>query len=109
MEEIQELFQAQDAERLVELGTDLFRQGEESKAFESYRLAAKLGNVTAMGNLGFCYQNGRGVEANNRLAAYCYQRACELEDAGSMLKLGDFYFYGKGGLEKDPNGPLGIT
>lgn len=107
MEEIQALFQAQDAEQLVQLGTELFRRGDETRAFECYRLAAKLGNATAMGNLGYCYQNGRGIGADNRLAAYCFQRACELDDPGSMLKLGDFCFYGKGGLEKDPKRAFG--
>ncbi len=101
MEDVRKLFDAGDSEGLVELGTEYFRQGEEQKAFECYRLACKLGNVTAMGNLGFCYQHGRGVKADNRLAAYCFERASELDDPGSMLKLGDFYFHGKGGLTKD--------
>ncbi len=107
MEEIQTLFDAGDSEELVRLGTDLFRRGEEEKAFECYRLACKLGNVIAMGNLGFCYQNGRGVKADNRLAAYCFERASELDDPGSMLKLGDFYFHGKGGLAKDQTKAVG--
>ncbi len=101
MEEIQTLFDTGDSEELVRLGTELFRQGEETKAFECYRLACKLGNVTAMGNLGYCYQTGRGVKADNRLAAYCFERASELDDPGSMLKMGDFCFHGKGGLPKD--------
>lgn len=101
MEELETLFNAGDSEGLVQLGTEFFRQGDEKTAFECYRLACKLGNVVAMGNLGYCYQTGRGVKADNRLAAYCFERASELDDPGSMLKLGDFYFLGKGGLPKD--------
>ncbi len=107
MEDIQTLFDTGDSEGLVRMGTDLFRTGEEEKAFECYRLACKLGNVVAMGNLGYCYQTGRGVRPDNRLAAYCFERASELEDPGSMLKLGDFYFHGKGGLPKDRQQAVG--
>lgn len=101
MKDWQSLFDAGDAEGLVRLGTDLFRSGDETGAFECYRAACKLGNAVAMGNLGFCYQNGRGVKADNRLAAYCYQRASELDDVVSTLKLGDFHYHGKGGLPVD--------
>lgn len=101
MKSPQELFDAEDSQGLVQLGTELFRLGEEQKAFEYYRLASKLGNAVAMGNLGYCYQTGRGVKADLRLAAYCFERASELDDPGSMLKLGDFYFHGKAGLPKN--------
>jgi len=101
MERLRKLFDAEDSESLVRLGTELFRQGEESLAFEYYRAACKLGNAVAMGNLGFCYQAGRGVRPDLRMAAYCFERAAELDDAGSILKLGDFYAKGKGGLPVD--------
>lgn len=101
MDEIQTLLDAEDAEGLLNLGTEWFRLGHEEKAFECYRAACKLGNVVAMGNLGYCYQTGRGVKADNRLAAYCFERASRLDDPRSMLKMGDFYFHGKGGLSKD--------
>ena len=101
MTDLQALFEAGNSEELVRIGTELFRNGEEAEAFEYYRAACKLGNTIAMGNLGFCYQTGRGVKADNRMAAYCFMRASELEDPGSMMKLGDFYYRGKGGLEKD--------
>ncbi len=101
MEELQSLFDTGDSEGLLEKGTEHFRMGEYEIAFEAYRLACKLGNVVAMGNLGYCYQNGKGVKPDNRLAAYCYERAAELDDPGSILKMGDFRYHGKGGLPKD--------
>ncbi len=101
MKDPQELFDTEDAQGLVELGTEFFRQGGEQDAFECYRLASKLGNAVAMGNLGYCYQTGRGIKEDLRLAAYCFERASELDDPGSMLKLGDFYFHGKAGLPKN--------
>ena len=107
MNEWQKLFDTGDSEGLVAQGTELFRQGCEAEAFECYRAACKLGNPVAMGNLGYCYQTGRGVKADNRLAAYCFERACELDDPGSMLKMGDFCFHGKGGLPKDRTRAVG--
>ncbi len=107
MEELQPLFDAGDSDGLVQMGTELFRQGKEHDAFECYRLACKLGNAVAMGNLGYCYQNGRGIKSDPRLAVYCFERASELGDPGSMLKLGDFYFHGKYGLNKDQRRSIG--
>ena len=107
MERLQKLFDTGDSEGLVRLGTELFREGEESLAFEYYRAACKLGNPVAMGNLGYCYQAGRGTAPNLRMAAYCFQRAAELDDPGSMLKLGDFHEKGKGGLSVDRQAAFG--
>ncbi len=101
MKDLENLFSAGDSEELVKQGTELFRQGDEKKAFEYYRMACKLGNPIAMGNLGYCYQEGRGIPQDHRMAVYCFERAGELGDPGSMLKLGDYYFYGKGGLPTD--------
>ena len=101
MKELQKRFDAADADGLLERGTELFREGNEPLAFEYYRAACKLGNVVAMGNLGYCYQHGRGVKADFRLAAYCFERASQQGDGGSTLKMGDFHYYGKGGLPAD--------
>lgn len=101
-DDITRLTEEEDAEGLVELGTTLFREGAEETAFECYKAACKLGNAVAMGNLGYCYQYGRGVKINYRLAAYCYERAGELDDAKSLMTLGDFFYKGKGDIAKDP-------
>ena len=101
MKELQALFDAGNAEELVRLGTEKFRTGEEETAFAYYRAACKLGHAVAMGNLGYCYQTGRGVRADQRMALYCFERAAELDDVGSLLKLGDFCYSGKGGLSRD--------
>lgn len=107
MERLKKLFDAEDSEALVRLGTELFRDGEETLAFEYYRAACKLGNPVAMGNLGYCYQAGRGVAPNLKMAAYCFERAAELDDIGSMLKLGDFHAKGKGGLTPNSEAAFG--
>ena len=101
-EEIERLVETENSDGLVELGTTLFRDGAEETAFECYKAACKLGNTVAMGNLGYCYQFGKGVKINYRLAAYCYERAGERDDPRSLMTLGDFYYKGKGDIPKDP-------
>ena len=101
MNDLQELFDAQNAEELLRIGTEKFREGNESEAFSYFRAACRLGNPIAMGNLGYCYQTGRGVKADDGMALYCFQRAAELDDAGSLLKLGDFHYNGRGGLPRN--------
>lgn len=41
---------------------------DEKKAVEMFKYAAKAGSVAAMDNLGLCYSNGYGVEADKELA-----------------------------------------
>lgn len=43
------------------------------QAFHWWNLAAKNGNVEAIGNLGLCYQTGNGVAADSLLACRYYQ------------------------------------
>ncbi|MBP3300221.1 MAG: sel1 repeat family protein [Clostridia bacterium] len=107
MSELQELFDAGNADELLRIGTEKFRDGEEAVAFSYYRAACKLGNAVAMGNLGYCYQTGRGVKADERLALYCFERAAEQDDAGCLMKVGDFHYNGKGGLPRNRSHAFG--
>jgi TPR repeat protein len=101
MADMHTLIDAEDADGLVALGTEYFRDGDDQKAFECYRAACKLGSIVAMGNLGYCYQSGHGVPVSYHLAAYCFERASEQDDAASTLKLGDFYYSGKPDITRD--------
>ncbi len=51
------------------------------KAVEWHTRAAELGHATAMFNLGFCYENGYGVEKSAKKAVEWYARAAELGHA----------------------------
>ncbi|MST78926.1 tetratricopeptide repeat protein [Lactobacillus equicursoris] len=52
---------AGDGEALNDHGADCYRAGDYARAVEYYRLAAGLGEVTAIVNLGYCYLYGRAI------------------------------------------------
>ena len=43
-------------------------------AMQYYREAAEMGNIDAMNNVGFCYQNGNGVQQSYEEAARWFVR-----------------------------------
>ncbi|WP_104758080.1 tetratricopeptide repeat protein [Helicobacter salomonis] len=52
---------AQSAYDLLEQGRTYYKQGDYSKAFESFQKAANAGNAEAYNNLGVMYTEGEGV------------------------------------------------
>ncbi|HIU33505.1 MAG TPA: sel1 repeat family protein, partial [Candidatus Pullichristensenella excrementigallinarum] len=48
---------------------------DDKTAVSWYQKAADAGNATAMSNLGYCYENGYGVEQNYEMALEWYQKA----------------------------------
>lgn len=60
---------------------------DEEKAVSWYMKASELGYPWAQCNLGFCLQNGIGIEKNETLGAYWYQvklRVREREGGGDL-------------------------
>ena len=49
----------------------------DNEAYKWYYKGAEAGNLTAMTNVGFCYEFGRGVEANPLEAMNWYQKALD--------------------------------
>lgn len=59
----------------------LYLNGDSSKpefAFEHFMKAASLDHPNATYNLATCYEEGLGVQANEKRAKYLYKRAIEL-------------------------------
>ena len=69
-----------------------------SKAREK---AAKQGQVNAQHNLGFSYDDGRGVEQNDSKAREWYEKAAKQEDANAQYNLGVMYEQGHGVKQSD--------
>ena len=76
-------------------GVDAFNRGlgyyekkDFKKAVEWYRKAAEMGDASAQLNLGFCYDNGEGVEQDKKEAVKWYRKAAENgdEDAKKALE-----------------------
>ena len=80
-------------------GASLYTQGAYSQSVEYYHLAAAMGNVQAISNLGYCYLYGREIEADLSLAISYFKIAAKRKDVDAAYKLGDIYGSSKWGVE----------
>lgn len=71
-------------------------RGADAEAFRLSRLAAQEGDIIAIGDLGFCYMTGTGVERNYDEALKWLQQAVELDDPYAKSHLGEMYKNGWG-------------
>ncbi|MEE9250136.1 MAG: tetratricopeptide repeat protein [Alphaproteobacteria bacterium] len=65
-----------------------------------YRLAAERGHVDAQANLGYAYEQGRGVTLDFAQAAKWYRKAAERGDVVAQANLGTLHANGLG-VEQD--------
>ena len=82
-------------------GASHYSKQEYEKSVEYYRLAASMGNLQAVSNLGYCYLYGRDIEKNLSLALGYFKIASKRGSADASYKLGDIYSSDKWGI-KDP-------
>lgn len=80
-------------------GAKLYCGGRYKSAVEYYRLAAAMGNVQAIANLGYCYLYGRDIEPNLSLAIAYFKIASVNDNIDAAYKLGDIYGSDKWGLK----------
>ncbi|KAG0228765.1 hypothetical protein BGW42_002007, partial [Actinomortierella wolfii] len=66
-----------------------------------YRKAAERGNATAQLILGELYENGQGVDANDREASTWYRKAAVHGVTKAQVKLGEMYKEGRGVEQND--------
>ena len=70
-------------------------------ALKWYRKSDSLGNIDALNNLGYLYDEGLGTRRDQAKARELYIRAAEAGNAGAQMNLSAYYFKGLGGLRKD--------
>lgn len=92
------------SEKLYEQGLDhyygLVHPIDYAKSFEIFESSAKQGHPESMFYLGICYENGQGVEKNEKKALEILHKSAELDSSNAMYKL--FFSYAIGqGVEKD--------
>jgi len=78
-------------EILLDTGADAYQNGDYETAMMYYKQSAKLGNVTALSNLGYCYYYGRDISVNKEKAKKYWEKAAMLGDIAALYKLGDMY------------------
>jgi uncharacterized protein len=81
--------------RLVHQGGDGLKQ-DFIMAAQLYREAAELGNAEAQNWLGYCFQHGIGVEANDQSAFEWYRQSADAGFAPAQSNLGLMYLTGRG-------------
>lgn len=75
--------QAKSASDLFRLASDAWDAGEERRAFRLFLAAAKAGDLGALLNLGFFYDEGIGVRQNHEKALALYRRAYRRGDGSA--------------------------
>lgn len=86
-----------------DLGAYYYDQRNFDLAVKYYEMAAQLGNITALSNLGYIWYYGRTGEKNYEKAFQCFHKAARLGDIASAYKEADMYkngFYVKKDLNK---------
>lgn len=80
-------------------GANLYKEDTYYQSVEYYRLAAAMGDVQSVSNLGYCYLYGRDIEANTSLAIGYFIIAANRGDVDAAYKLGDIYSSDKWGVK----------
>lgn len=81
---------------LFEFGLEAYNKGEFDKAAKQWQKACDDNVARACHNLGFLYEDARGVKQDYHKAAELYKRSCNGGFAGSCLNLGALYIKGQG-------------
>lgn len=76
-------------------GTDGYTK-DYAKAVEYSRKAAELGSAKGQFRLGYCYDEGRGVNQDYSQAVYWYRKAAEQGYTVAQCNLGNMYALGEG-------------
>ena len=77
----------QGADAQFNLGLEYYDYENYAEAVKWYRKSAEQGYVAAQFNLGWCYENGLGVEKNSTEAWRWYQYAAEQGDSKAQAAL----------------------
>lgn len=72
-------------------GAKLYGEQTYSEAVEYYHLAAAMGNVDAISNLGYCYLYGRDIPQETSLAIAYFKLASSKGNSDPAYKLGNIY------------------
>ena len=87
-----------DSNYINNKGANFYNNGQYDKAVEYYRIAAAMGNINAIANLGYCYLYGRSINVNVSEAIAFFTIASSKGDIDAAYKLGDIYSKDKWGV-----------
>lgn len=84
---------------LTSKGASLYQDEDYLESVEYYRIAAAMGEIQAVSNLGYCYLYGRDIEANTSLAIAYFTIAANQGNIDAAYKLADIYGSDKWGVK----------
>jgi hypothetical protein len=90
------------ADQLWQQADGLLNRNRKADALQVLLKAANMGHPRAQALLGIMFQDGTGVKADDRAAAYWFKAAAAQGHRGAEYALAGMYFDGDGGLPKDP-------
>lgn len=98
------------AKKTAEIADDYYKSAIEMprsahliEIFEKYARSAELGNAIAQYNLAMMYSNGESVYVDYQQAVYWFRKSAEQDFAPAEYRLGEMYYFAKGGLPRDLN------
>jgi TPR repeat protein len=71
------------------------------EVFDLYARSAELGNAIAQYNCAMMYSNGESVYVDYQQAVYWFKKSAQQEFAPAQYRLGEMYYFEKGGLPRD--------
>jgi TPR repeat protein len=83
-------------EQALQTADRFFEEGEESKAFDYYRMAAELGNPDAMFTLAMMYHAGVSVKRDDKIAIELMTKASVSGSEDAQFTMGTLYEGGRG-------------
>ncbi|XP_041982586.1 uncharacterized protein LOC121735738 [Aricia agestis] len=84
-----------------QLGLSEIENGNYDNGLSLLRSAASRNHAPAIYNLALCYEMGRGVPVDEKIAMGLYRTAASMHHAGALFNLGVYYGQGRGGLPRD--------
>lgn len=84
---------------LTSKGANLYKEDTYYQSVEYYRLAAAMGEVQSISNLGYCYLYGRDIKPNTSIAIGYFTIAANKGNIDAAYKLGDIYSSDKWGVK----------
>ncbi len=76
---------------LFEQASLAWEQGDDKKAFELFYEAVKQGDINALLNLGYCYDEGVGTKKDKKEAMSCYKKAVQYGDLAAYTNVAIYY------------------
>ncbi len=87
---------AQSADKLYDQGKSLYDAKKYTEAFPKLKAAAEKGHKKAQYRVGKCYEKGRGVEEDEKMAFQWYEKSAKQGYHKGQYELGDCYKDGEG-------------